>query len=185
MCVCVCVYIYIYIPITFYNLFLISPVNLGIKPPPTFTKAIAYTPCLSILNPWIYFINAKSTQLSVNPACYPSTSAPNTTTLIWSSAKWHTRSFFESKMLCWLVVGVPNSRTCVYARIRMITYGTFKEPLVHVRFRWIRKKRENTAHNKEKKKQTGSAVLWLLAFPRGKQLEFPAGCIGTRKLSNL
>ena len=27
----------------------------------------------------------------------------------------------------------------------------------------------------------GSAVLWLLAFPGGKQPEFPVHCIGTRK----
>ena len=30
----------------------------------------------------------------------------------------------------------------------------------------------------------GSAVLWLLAFSRGREPEFPVHCTGTRKLSN-
>ena len=35
------------------------------------------------------------------------------------------------------------------------------------------------------RKKLGSAVLCLLAFPRGKQPYFPLHCIGTRQLSNL
>ena len=30
----------------------------------------------------------------------------------------------------------------------------------------------------------GSAILWLLAFPAGKQPEFPVHCTGTRKLNS-
>ena len=36
----------------------------------------------------------------------------------------------------------------------------------------------------KKKKMLGSAVLWLLAFPGGKQPEFAVHCTGTRKLSS-
>ena len=48
---------------------------------------------------------------------------------------------------------------------------------------------ENTAHmtggKKKAKKKLGSAVLWLLVFPGGKQSKLSVHCTGIRKLSHL
>ena len=45
------------------------------------------------------------------------------------STRKNGESLSESKMLCWLIVGVPNPRAC----IRMIMYDV-KDPVVHVSF---------------------------------------------------
>ena len=81
---------------------------------------------------------------------------------------------------------VPESPSCVRHAPKVMR--TLKIPYPSVvkesrpRSQPVVWRHENTAHKKTK---SGSALLWLLAFPRGKQPKFPVHCTGTRKLSNL
>ena len=44
-------------------------------------------------------------------------------------------SFFKSKILCWLAVGVPNPH--VYTHVQEWSHIHVKDPVVHVRVWWI------------------------------------------------
>ena len=51
--------------------------------------------------------------------------------------------FSESKMLCWLAVGVPNPR--VYTHSYEWSRTHVKDHVIHVRVRWITETRKDTA----------------------------------------
>ena len=61
--------------------------------------------------------------------------------------------FFQVRLLCWLVVGVPHP--CVYMHAEDHTH--VKDPVVHVRVRWMPETRKHCTQGKTKK--LGCAVL--------------------------
>ena len=75
---------------------------------------------------------------------------------------------YEPKFVCTLKIPYPS----VIKRVG-ITAGAMETP------------KHCSVCTQEKKKKLGSAILWLLAFPWGKQPAFHVHCTGTRKLYNL
>ena len=76
---------------------------------------------------------------------------------------------------------VPDPTSCARHVAKVCAH--VKDPISICRKRVGGMENTKTLHTGVKEK-LGSAVLWLFAFPGGKQPEFTMHCIGTRKLSN-